>query len=92
MTGVRSVYTDGETETVAKSESGLQPGDQLDFLCDYYTYDGTYDNTYFLGETMTVPEGELTISNEDVGDGPVLILYRFTDIYQQHYWTPALKN
>ena len=23
--------------------TGLQPGDTLEFLCDYYTYDGDYE-------------------------------------------------
>ncbi len=92
VVGARAVYVDGETETVAKSEEALLPGDTLDFLCDYYTYDGVYENTYSLGESMTVPESGLAVSNVDVGDGPVLTLYRFTDIYQQHYWTPALEG
>ena len=43
------------------------------------------------GETLTVA-GDLTLSNVDVGDGSLLTLYRFTDIYQQHYWTPALAG
>ena len=38
---------------------------------------------------MTV-ESVMEISNVDVGEGPVSVCYRFTDLYQQHYWTPAL--
>ena len=89
ITGARSVYLNGETDTVAKSLIELEKGDTLDFLCDYYEYDGSYSNSYYLGEQMTV-NGALEISNVDVGDGPISISYRFTDLYQQHYWTPAL--
>ena len=66
-------------------------GDTLEFLCEYYRYDGSYENTYFLGEPMTV-DGALEISNVDVGSGAVSLCYRFTDIYQQHYWTPPIEK
>ena len=42
MAGVQTVYLNGETDTVAKSQSELQPGDTLEFLCDYYSYDGRH--------------------------------------------------
>ena len=91
ITGARKVYADGETDTVAKSTDALVPGDILEFICDYYTYDGVYENTYYLGEPMTVTE-TMELSNVDVGSGPVLTLFRFTDIYQNHFWTPALEG
>ena len=56
----------------------------------YYAYDGTYQDSYLLGETMTV-SGNMEISNVDVGEGKVKAAYRFTDIYHQSYWTPALE-
>ena len=40
---------------------------------------------------MTVTE-EMTISNVDVGEGAVKVTYRFTDIYNQQYWTPAFTQ
>ena len=89
ITGARSVYLNGETDTVAKSLIELEQGDKLDFLCDYYDYEGNYSNSYYLGEQMTVG-AVMEISNVDVGEGPVSICYRFTDLYQQHYWTPAI--
>ena len=98
IVGARSVYADGETETVAKSyldpdaeePSPLRAGDTLDFLCDYYRYDGSFDNSYFLGEQMTVTE-DMEISNVSVGAN-VSLCFRFTDLYQQHYWTPVLTS
>ena len=89
IAGARYDYIQGETETAAKGLPELQDGDTLDFLCDYYAYDGTYQDSYFLGETMTV-SGDMEISNVDVGEGKVKVAYRFTDLYHQQYWTPAL--
>ena len=91
IVGARDIYLDGETDTVAKSISELKKGDTLDFLCDYYSYDGTYQNSYYLGETMTVT-GPLEISDIRIDDGALRVTYRFTDLYQQHYWTPALMQ
>ena len=89
VTGASSDYVNGETDTVAKGITELQSGDTLDFICDYYSYDGNYENSYHLGEQMTV-NGDLKITNEDVGSGKVRLLYRFTDIYNQEYWSEAI--
>ncbi|MDO4616427.1 MAG: clostripain-related cysteine peptidase [Lachnospiraceae bacterium] len=91
ITGTVTDYRDGETETIAKSDLALEEGDELDFLCDFYSYEGEYLDSYYLGEEMTVTE-DLEISNVPVGDGDVLITYRFTDIYDNHYWTPVLEH
>lgn len=91
IAGARTVYTEGETETVAKALGELKIGDTLDFLCDYYSYNGDYMDSYYLGEQMTVTDN-MQISNVDVGEGDVKIMYRFTDIYNQQYWTPAFTE
>ena len=91
IAGARTVYTEGETETVAKAMGELQVGDTLDFLCDYYSYDGEYMDSYYLGEQMTVTDNML-ISNVDVGEGNVKVTFRFTDIYNQQYWTEAFEE
>ncbi len=91
IAGARPVYTEGETETVAKGMTEINVGDTLDFICDYYSYEGEYQDSYFLGEQMVVTE-HMEISNVDVGEGKVRVTYRFTDIYNQQYWTPAFTQ
>ena len=91
IAGAQADYHENETLTVAKNLIQLESGDRLEFLCDYYTYDGKYSDTYYLGEPMTV-RGTPVISNEDVGDGKVILTYRFTDIYNQEYWSEALER
>ena len=66
-------------------------GDRLDFICDYYSYSGEFQDNYMLGDPMEVSE-EMLISDVDLGDGNLRQSFRFTDLYQQHYWTPALEN
>lgn len=86
IAGARTSYADGETQTIPKSLTELQVGDTLDFLCDYYGYDGSYQDSYYLGEQMTVEE-EMNISNVYIDEQAITATYRFTDLYNQHYWT-----
>ena len=86
IVGVRPVYTEGETDTVAKSVEALQDGDQIDFLCDYYSYDGTYLDSYMLGEPLIV-SGELVVSDVYVDETYANYTYLFTDIYNQQHWS-----
>lgn len=92
VAGAAYDYVDGETETVAKNLTEISAGDKLDFVCDLYDYNGNYAGTDYLGETMTVSGSmdDFVISNTSVGDGGVIISYRFQDIYGQEYWTPAV--
>jgi hypothetical protein len=64
-------------------------GDRLQFLCDYYDYDGIYRDSYLLGEPITLGS-DVEIANTPVGTN-CSVTYRFTDLYQQNYWTPALR-
>lgn len=91
ISGAREVYVNKETETIPKNLLELNVGDTLDFLCDYYSYEGTYQDSYYLGDQISITE-DMEISNTDVGDGAVRVSYRFTDIYQQHYWTPSIDQ
>ena len=87
--GISFDYANGETDTSPKIMTDLSDGDTLAFISDYYTYDGDYIGSYQLGDDLTV-NGELTINNTMVGDGKIRILYRFTDIYNNRFWTDAI--
>ena len=80
-----------ETDTAAKAMTEIKSGDKLDFLCDFYSYKGDYQDTYHLGETLTVGD-KLTISDLKIDNGPVKITYCFTDLYDQMYWTDAVSD
>ncbi len=86
IVGVRRVYKEGETTTVAKTMDTVKNGDVIDFVCDYYSYDGEYLDSYMFGDQLVV-EGELTISDVYVDESSVNLTYLFTDIYNQKHWT-----
>ena len=91
IAGANTDYKNGETQTVAKNLTELQNGDKLDFICDFYSYDRVYQDSYYLGEQMTVTK-QMKVTNADVGSGKVRITYCFTDIYNQEYWSPAIEK
>ncbi|HHV29988.1 MAG TPA: peptidase C11 [Clostridium sp.] len=83
--------TKTETETLAKGLIDIAAGDKIDFLCDYYTYEGEYIDTFFLGEQYTAT-GKWEIENLHLGDRDYKMTYRITDIYDNKYWTPSITN
>ena len=89
IAGARAVYKDGETETIAKSMGELQEGDVIRFLCDYYRYDGTYDDSYLFGNEW-IYHADAEISDVTIDASRANATYRFTDIYGQNYWTPVI--
>ena len=90
---VAGAMTDYE-DTTAVSDKGLteiKAGDKLDFLCDYYSYEGVYQDSYMIGEQMTAT-GEWVVGNAPVGGNGYRMTYRITDIYNAQYWTPAVSG
>ena len=90
VAGARAVYVNGETDTVAKAIDELQEGDEIVFLADLYDYNQNFVDSYHLGDPVTV-SGELMVSDVYLPDpAKALASYRFTDIYNQAYWTPVI--
>ena len=90
IAGARDVYKNGETQTVAKNLTEVVKGDRIEFVCDYYSYDGVYQDSYLLGNVMTY-DGKAVIGNLGIDSGRVSATYRLTDIYNQSYWMPVLE-
>ncbi len=102
--GVRFLYTDSETLTVAKDvdmtepdpETGALPalkeGDVIEFLCDYYTYEGSFIDSYKFGDPMTY-NGTLNVTDALLPDASKAnALYRFVDIYGQQYFSAVIEK
>ena len=89
ISGARTVYDEEETLTLAKSLTEIKDGDKIDLICDYYSYDGDFMDSYMIGDQITV-DGDLEVSNVSLTGGDLLITYRLTDIYNQTYWTNSI--
>ena len=69
----------------------LKNGDKIEFVCDYYSYDNEYLDSYILGDTL-IYNGSHTISNVYVEAEKCSAAYMITDIYNNEYWTPVIPG
>ena len=89
--GARKVYAENETQTLGKGVEPIEPGASVVFLCDFYGYDGTFQDSYQLNDAMPAP-AEWEISNVPIGNYKALMCYRITDAYGNFFWTPTVEN
>ena len=69
-------------------------GDELQFLCDYYDYEGIYRDSYKLGSPITLGSSVEIANTKIAGASDMFrckVTYRFTDLYNQDYWTPVIQ-
>ena len=90
IAGALKKYTDDESDTQAKELIAIGKGDTLQFLCDYFDYEGVYRDTYKLGSPITLGD-TVEIANTPIDRSKCQVTFRLTDIYQQNYWTPAVR-
>lgn len=90
VAGYRPYTEESEISVPQKGLKQLKSGDVLEFLCDYYTYDGEYDGVYSLGDKLTV-NGNIEVSYEHIGDFTTNIFYELTDIYNNVFTTEIVE-
>ena len=87
---VGATYSYDDVDVIAKNLSELAVGDELEFICGYYDYDGNYLASYVLGDKFVVGDNTY-IGDISIEDYNSLATYEIKDIYQQSYWTTPLR-
>ena len=82
--GAKLVYEDSDSQQKGLIE--INDGDEIKFVCNYYTYDGKFVDEYKLGDTLII-SGDLELYNSYV-DENLLYAYCFKDVYGNKLWTP----
>ena len=70
IAGAQQVYVNGETDAQPKNMVGIGKGDEIQFVCDYYDYQGVYQNSLCgCGKMQTdlLPDGYLPAAVLDTG-------------------------
>ena len=88
ITGARPMFEEG-SDTVAKGGITIGKGDVLEFLCDYYSLDRSFDSTWTMGEPLKIGDAGLSLEYLALENTNISVTYRLTDIYGNHFWTPA---
>ena len=91
IVGATFVYDEEETETQAKNVTEIKKGDKIDFLADYYNYEGKYEDSYMIGDQYVVGDKAPELTSVELDD-ETYALYRFTDIYHQYHYSQALPK
>ena len=92
IAGAQKVYPENETEQQSKELIAIGKGDKAQFICDYYSYDGKYTDSYLLGNAITLGDSVQIANKQIEGDkSKCKATYCFTDIYQKQYWTPVVE-
>ena len=91
MNDVEQEPEEGLKSVPEAPEFALKDGDRLEFICDYYSYDGEYQDSYLLGDPVTI-SGEPVIEYLRPDAGSLRLMYKFTDLYENEFWTPALTQ
>ena len=68
----------------------IQDGDEIEFICDYYDYDGNYSRSFVLGDKIVIKDN-LYLGDIELKDHNILASYEFKDVYQQAYYSSAVK-
>lgn len=89
MAGFVKIYDGDAALTRSKMIVSLKEGDLLEFTGHYYDYEGNYQESYAIGEQISI-KGDLEIRRAQISGSHSLALYRLTDIYGQSYWTPRI--
>ncbi len=89
VTGAIPVEDYGNNTTETRRFIEIKKYDKIEFIFDYYTYEGEFENSYIIGEPLIVGD-DIKIEYQDVGEGEILIYYQITDIYNNEYYTEAV--
>lgn len=85
--GAEKVYEDGMDGKLIQ----IEDGDVIDFICDYYDYEGNFQDRYLLNDDSLTVNGELVISDITLDNDRMLFGYCLGDIYNSDRWTPMLE-
>lgn len=93
-------YLAGSVETIPDREQReygdsllmINPGDQLQFLCNFISYDGTMNQTYKIGDALTIGES-VFIANYKLSETSINVkmTYCFIDNNDNKCWTPLFS-
>jgi len=86
-------YESGGVGSMAnKGYSQFKEGDVIDFFFDYYTYDGEYEDSYYLEDNAITysKDTKFEVAYGELLDNEYQICFYLKDIYQNEYWTEYL--
>lgn len=85
--GAEKVYDSG---TSGKGLIKIEPDDKIDLVCDYYGYDGSYQDSYYMGDSFKA--GDLQLSDVELTNDDYLYGYALKDTWNTVRYTPFISS
>ena len=85
--GAEKVYDSG---TSGKGLIKIESDDKIDLICDYYDYDGSYQDSYYLGDSFKA--GDLQLSDVELTNDDYLYGYALKDTWNTVRYTPFISS
>lgn len=92
LAGAIEKLPDNEQREYGDSLLPISPGDQIQFLCNYISYDGSLFPACEFGDTLTMGES-VEIANYKINESStnIKMTYCFIDNFDNKYWTPLFS-
>lgn len=89
--GAQKVDAYGDTTINYKGLKQISKGDKIEFVFDYYKYNGEFDDSYTLYDPLVVDDSGLKVEYSAFDDNTKFyVYYKITDIYNNEYYTEAI--
>ena len=85
--GAKSIYE--ESDSLSKGLIEINDGDKIEFIGNYYSYNGEFISEYRIGNPLIV-DGQLELYNTRL-ENDYVYTYCFNDIYGNKLWTPKTE-
>lgn len=91
IAGAQPVDTTGNTPMYGKGYTKIKKGDEIEFVADFYKYNGEYEASYVISDKVVVGDKGLEIGYADIDEGKFYIYYVFKDIFNNIYYTDSME-
>lgn len=85
--GAKPIYE--ESDSLSKGLIEINDGDKIEFIGNYYSYNGVFISEYRIGNPLIV-DGQLELYNTRL-ENDYVYTYCFNDIYGNKLWTPKTE-
>ena len=91
VVGAQPVDSYGDTSLYSKGYTKIKEGDKIEFIADFYKYNGDYEESYVISDKITVDKDGLQVGYTDIDEGKYYLYYVFTDVFNNIYYTDSME-
>lgn len=91
VVGAQPVDSYGDTSLYSKGYTKIKEEDKIEFIVDFYKYNGDYEESYVISDEITIDKEGLQVGYTDIDEGKYYLYYVFTDVFNNIYYTDSME-